>query len=330
MLSGTEPDVIRVDAEKTATHVRFRVFLADSVDIDSAALVIAMDTDQNPETGGSAQTDPFGVFDIGAEFDVIAVLPAIEPPGAPAFPPGTIFIFVGNNPVAAPTVISNAMSSDSNMIEFSVPLTAIGGDDGNMDVAGFSIHVNRQAVATSLDLFPNSGHGSVGQNPFGDPSWLSVSPVEGQLTDGQSSTIEVTFVTDTLVDDTIYTAVLLVESVDPNNPQIGIPVILTIGDPPTGVFDEIGAKPASYMLWQNYPNPFNPSTIISYSLPVSGDVKLIIYNILGEEVIRLVDRFQSEGIHNTTWEASGVSTGIYFYRLQVGDFTQTRKMVLLK
>ncbi|MCH7954482.1 MAG: T9SS type A sorting domain-containing protein [Candidatus Marinimicrobia bacterium] len=79
-----------------------------------------------------------------------------------------------------------------------------------------------------------------------------------------------------------------------------------------------------------HPNPFNPVTNISYSLPVSGDVTLIIYNLLGEEVARLVDGFQPAGEYNTTWNASNIASGIYFYRLRSGNVVQTRKMVLLK
>ena len=94
------------------------------------------------------------------------------------------------------------------------------------------------------------------------------------------------------------------------------------------VVDE--AIPFVYSLNQNYPNPFNPATTIEYSLPNAGDVTLIIYNLLGEEVARLIDSYQPSGEHNTTWNASNVSSGIYFFRLQAGDFVQTRKMVLLK
>ena len=86
----------------------------------------------------------------------------------------------------------------------------------------------------------------------------------------------------------------------------------------------------SYLLMQNYPNPFNPMTKISYSLPRSSDVSIIIYNLIGEEVTRLVDGFQQAGEHTALWNASNISSGIYFYRLQVGDFVQTKKMVLLK
>ena len=88
--------------------------------------------------------------------------------------------------------------------------------------------------------------------------------------------------------------------------------------------------PVEFVLSQNYPNPFNPETKIWYSLPHSGDVNLIIYNILGKEVARLVDGNMPAGEHTVLWNASNFASGIYFYRLQAGDFVQTRKMVLLK
>ena len=88
--------------------------------------------------------------------------------------------------------------------------------------------------------------------------------------------------------------------------------------------------PQSFVLSQNYPNPFNPITRIQYSIPSSSVVSLIIYNLRGEEVTRLSDEFQIAGEYNVYWDASNVSSGIYFYQLQAGDFVQTRKMVLLK
>ncbi|MCH6575843.1 MAG: T9SS type A sorting domain-containing protein, partial [Bacteroidetes bacterium] len=74
----------------------------------------------------------------------------------------------------------------------------------------------------------------------------------------------------------------------------------------------------------------NPETSIEYTLPQSGDVIMIVYNLLGEEVSRLVNKHQKSGFHKVTWSASKLASGIYFYRLQAGDFVQTRKMVLLK
>ena len=102
---------------------------------------------------------------------------------------------------------------------------------------------------------------------------------------------------------------------------------------PTGIYPDVDNIPSiisEFSLSQNHPNPFNPVTTISYSLPFSGDVSLIIYNILGEEIAQLVDGFQQAGEYNITWNATNISSGIYFYRLNSGDFTETKKMILLR
>jgi len=96
------------------------------------------------------------------------------------------------------------------------------------------------------------------------------------------------------------------------------------------VKDELSTIPDVFYLHQNYPNPFNPITTIKYSIPKSSEVSLIVYNLIGQEVIRLVKDNQQQGNHQVKWDASNVASGIYIYRLQAGDFIQTRKMVLLK
>ena len=88
--------------------------------------------------------------------------------------------------------------------------------------------------------------------------------------------------------------------------------------------------PKLYSLEQNYPNPFNPETVIEYTLPIRSDVKLTIYNLRGEEVALLINGNMPAGNHRVSWDASGFASGIYFYRIQTGDFVQTRKMLLLK
>ncbi|MFQ5870178.1 MAG: T9SS type A sorting domain-containing protein, partial [Candidatus Zixiibacteriota bacterium] len=80
----------------------------------------------------------------------------------------------------------------------------------------------------------------------------------------------------------------------------------------------------------NYPNPFNTSTIINYQLPVDAFVKLDIYNLLGDRVARLVDSKQQTGYRSVIWDAREVSSGIYFYKLTAGDFTETQRMMLVK
>ncbi|MBK7629155.1 MAG: T9SS type A sorting domain-containing protein [Ignavibacteriales bacterium] len=86
----------------------------------------------------------------------------------------------------------------------------------------------------------------------------------------------------------------------------------------------------TYALAQNYPNPFNPSTTINYSLAEDGVVELEIVNILGERIITLVNEFQIKGNHNINFDASHLSSGIYIYKIQAGDFISSRKMIFLK
>jgi hypothetical protein len=88
--------------------------------------------------------------------------------------------------------------------------------------------------------------------------------------------------------------------------------------------------PAGYALHQNSPNPFNAMTVIGYSLPVSGEVRLEVLDILGRKVTTLVDERQEAGSQTTSWDASGVSSGVYFYKLTTGEYTETKRMVLLK
>ena len=88
--------------------------------------------------------------------------------------------------------------------------------------------------------------------------------------------------------------------------------------------------PKAVTLYQNYPNPFNAETSIEFRLPETGMTKLIIYDIRGREIARLIDREMDAGYHSITWNGSNVSSGIYFYRLQAGEFVQTKKMLLLK
>ena len=85
-----------------------------------------------------------------------------------------------------------------------------------------------------------------------------------------------------------------------------------------------------YRLDQNYPNPFNPSTVISYNLKKAGSVKLDVYNSLGQHVATLVDGTKAAGNHKITFNAAGLNSGLYFYKLQTGNYSQTKKMMLIK
>ena len=90
--------------------------------------------------------------------------------------------------------------------------------------------------------------------------------------------------------------------------------------------------PLIYSLAQNYPNPFNPATTISYSLPKAGFVNLIVYDVVGKEVATPVNEYKDAGTYTIDFDASGLASGIYFYKISVDDNTYTaiRKMMLLK
>jgi len=98
----------------------------------------------------------------------------------------------------------------------------------------------------------------------------------------------------------------------------------------TDVKNEEGPSPIDFVLDQNYPNPFNNTTVIRYSLPKEGLVTLKIYNIIVEEVAVLVNDTKQAGNYQITFNSDNLPSGVYFYRLQAGDFVQTRKMILLK
>lgn len=96
------------------------------------------------------------------------------------------------------------------------------------------------------------------------------------------------------------------------------------------ISDDLQGIPTEYSLSQNYPNPFNPVTMIKYGLPVSGDVTIRITNILGEEIVTLINETQPAGPHQVQWDANKYSSGVYFYRIQANDFQQVKKCLLIK
>ncbi len=179
--------------------------------------------------------------------------------------------------------------------------------------------------------------GGVLQNNTGDrlgvyqmeflEDWANVTPSSGSVAGGEQR--DITLAVDIAnfrsgeynISLYIYNDVLDTEIELP----VTIDVVSGVGEAP-----DAGLVPVEYALDQNYPNPFNPSTQIQYSLKEPGHTQLAIYNITGQEVARLVDGRQEAGIYNVTFSASALPSGMYFYRLQSGSFSQTAKMVLLK
>ncbi len=98
----------------------------------------------------------------------------------------------------------------------------------------------------------------------------------------------------------------------------------------TGIRQNEQSIPNNYLLFQNYPNPFNPSTKIKFALLQNSQTKLIIYDLLGREIQTLINKELEAGYHEINFDASSFPGGVYFYRIQAGDFIQTKKMILIK
>jgi hypothetical protein len=124
-----------------------------------------------------------------------------------------------------------------------------------------------------------------------------------------------------------------------NRVPIALRFIDSVMNSVTGVFSDYSNIVSNFILSQNYPNPFNPTTTIKYSIPELSFVTIKIYDVLGSEVTALVNEQKSVGTYEVEFNShsggvrsagGGLTSGVYFYRLQAGDFIQTRKMILLK
>ena len=106
--------------------------------------------------------------------------------------------------------------------------------------------------------------------------------------------------------------------------------VAKIKNSPTNIGNDANAVPNKYTLLQNYPNPFNPNTKLSYSIIQSGLVTLKVFDVLGNEIEKLVNEEKPVGTYEITWYAESLPSGVYFYQLRVGEFVETKKMILLK
>lgn len=92
----------------------------------------------------------------------------------------------------------------------------------------------------------------------------------------------------------------------------------------------VAALPGDYGLAQNYPNPFNPTTTIHFELPEVTNVHLVVYDVGGREVCRIVDETLNAGYHEVNWNAEGMPSGVYLYQLRTGEYLESRRMLLTK
>ena len=156
-------------------------------------------------------------------------------------------------------------------------------------------------------------------------NWFKVTPPTGSV--GGNQTITVLLNLDaTNLNDGVYSTQITLN--DPHHGGLSIPIQLTVATA-TGIEKE-KETPNDFRLLQNYPNPFNPSTTISFSLPKDQNVSLIVYDVLGKQVQTLVNEFLPLGNYSLKFDATGLSSSIYFYILKTDRFTQTKKMLLTK
>ncbi len=207
------------------------------------------------------------------------------------------------------------------------------------------------ATGTDTTIIYNTGGGPLtyaisDKDRFsGDPAdlpWLTEDPSTGDVGVGDSAIITVTFNTTGLTPDSSYDALIIVESNDIVNPAEEIIVRLTTGEAGignSGGSSSSGSLPKAFSMAQNYPNPFNPSTSIAYDVPegqeAGVDVSLEVFNIRGQKIATLVSGARTPGSYVVQWDGKDdagrtTGSGIYIYRIKAGDFTSTRKMVILK
>jgi len=221
------------------------------------------------------------------------------------------------------------------------------------DVVTMDFHPTDSAVIYSTNVTGyDPSYGLVGKTTNGGSSWISVLIADGyyyfysvEVHKNHPDTVyagsyeTIYYTTDAGASWRIYNNTFTLE------PIIGILQIPTsdtlIVVAQDGVFrvyesfvvdvrDDKSSFPEKFALWQNYPNPFNPVTIIKYDLPVAASVTLKVFDVLGNEVHTLVDGFENPGIHQVSLDASSFASGVYFYRLTTGGFTDVKKLVVVK
>lgn len=159
--------------------------------------------------------------------------------------------------------------------------------------------------------------------------WLTVDPMAGILAPAEdvNLTITVDFSGSGIVPDRTYEGTITIINNSSETPEIPVTVVAS---PRTDVDDEISNLPLEFSLFQNYPNPFNPSTEIKFGLPRHSDVRIEIFNILGQKVTTLFEGLLPAGYHSVHWNGSNLSSGVYYYRIDAGSFSDIKKMTLLK
>ena len=157
--------------------------------------------------------------------------------------------------------------------------------------------------------------------------WLIVDPMSGVLQPAGNVNLDITvdFTGENLNYDSTYMANLIIHNNTPLVPQIPIVINGTVG-----IDDDASGLPKEFSVAQNYPNPFNARTSISFALAQQSDVKVEVYNLLGQKTATIAEGLMPAGNHTVTWDASDVASGVYYYKISAGEYSAIRMMTLLK
>ena len=244
---------------------------------------------------------------------------AINESGVPAY------IYTGNYTFNTYYSLRVVIDSDTHTLNYYLNDNLIHSSGlltGNI-ISQFRIyHNNRQTTGGFIDI--DNVKVAVPHTGF---SWLSSDAYAGNVQPGNNGSINLTFGGADVAPGT-YTGTLIIRTNDENADVTKIPITYT-ADSVVSVDVETGL-PEKFTLEQNYPNPFNPSTEIRYTLPVDGRVNLEVFSITGQKIVTLMDDIKPAGTHTISFNASGLASGVYLYRLTNGMWSETRKMMILK
>ena len=160
------------------------------------------------------------------------------------------------------------------------------------------------------------------------PPWIKLLMTSGVVAPGDNTDLPIRIYGMSAISDTAF---VVIQTNDPTLPVANIEIHKTM----VSGLDGLAQLPTTFDISQNYPNPFNPLTTIKYQLPMLSEVKLVIYNVLGQKVRTLLNKQMEAGYHSVIWdgrndEGRAVASGIYIYRFEAGDFQKTMKLMLLK
>lgn len=241
-----------------------------------------------------------------------------------------------------PTLLDSSREFPDETVVFTKPDSADWTLPENQDRISANVWITRKHNQSIFNIAQEDGYSGAAGSPTGT-LWADTTTAAadaGSYTNfvgmhgGSSQSIINDTISLYLPQDSLYFDVVFTSYTGQNNGG-GFSYIRTSVNNSELDMDDEYLLPDKYALQQNFPNPFNPRTTIHYELPNQELVKIIIFNLLGHQVKRLVDGFRGAGVNSIVWDATNdhgqpVSAGIYIYQLQAGGFLQTRKMILLK